>query len=323
MNLKFLSISLIFGAGLIQPAFSYSKELVDKVVAVVNTEAVLLSDVNKFSDRFKKQGSIDPSLLVDETEASLKSDNKKQLEFLIREKMIQSEVKKLKLEIGDDRLDSEMATMAKRNNITKAQLESALINQGFSVEEYKKTLKAKLERQSFFESEIISKLRITDEDAYNEFLQKNPGYIPSLNEFTVAQIFFANSSKSKKSSKDRALSVFEKMGKDGQTFETLANSYSEVSGDHKDGFLGTFKAGEFIPEIEKVIQTASVGEVTKPIQSKQGFHIIKVLDKKNSQDPRFLRVKEQIKAQLVEKNFKRQLKNWFESKKQDSYIKIY
>lgn len=312
---------LISGAALTWTAPSFSKEVVDKIIAVVNSEPILQSEVTKFADRLKKEGGIDDSLLLDETIASLKKDPKKQLDYLIREKMIESEVKKLKLEVGDDKVDSDLANLAKRNQMSKDQLAAFLKKQGYTVDEYKKFLKKKLERQNFFESEIISKLRITDEDAYNEFLKKNPKYVPSLNEFTIAQIFFSNKSKSKQTAKERAENVSQKI-KSGEIFEDLADRYDEGSGESKGGYLGVFKAGEFLPEIEKVIQGLTIGQVSDPVPSKQGYHIVKVLDKKNSQDPNFVRVKEQIKSVLVGQNFKRQLKNWFESKKQDSYIKI-
>lgn len=318
--------SLLVVAGLMGSASLFgvsanARETVDKVLAIVNSEPILQSEVDQFKTRLTKQGGIDDALLLDESIDSLKKDSKKQLDYLIREKLIESEVKKQKLEIGDDRLENEISTLAKRNHMTREQLLASLKKQGYSIEEYKENFKKRIERQSFFENEVISKLRITDEDAYNEFRQQNPKHVPSLNEFTIAQILFSNKTKSEKTPKERADAIEQKLAK-GESFEKLADQFSEGHSTSSGGYLGVFKAGEFIPELEKAVQNLTAGQVSQPIQSKQGFHIIKVIDKKNSQDPSFLRVKEQLKSQLVEKNFKRQLKNWFESKKQDSYIKI-
>ena len=304
------------------PVTVQAKEVVNKIIAIVNSEPILQSELNSFPKRLKQEGGIDDSLVLDEAPVSvLKTDSKKQLDYLIREKMIQSEVKKLNLGVSDERVNSEMTTLASRNHMSKAQLNDFIKKQGYTTAEYRENLKNRLERQAFYEAEVISKLRITDEDAYNEFRQKNPKYIPSLNEYTLAQILVPSKKIGEDAAMEKAIAMKKRMS--GQeSFESVANAYNEGSGAAKDGVLGTFKAGEFNREIEAEIARLSEGEVSNPIKTKQGVHIVKVLNKKNSQDPQFLRIKDQIKSFLVEKNFKRQLKNWFESKKQDSYIKI-
>jgi peptidyl-prolyl cis-trans isomerase SurA len=299
----------------------FSKEIVDRVVAIVNSEPILKSELDAMSDRTKKDGAIDDALLLDEKIDKLKSDSKSQLDYLIREKLVESEVKKLNLTLSEDRVDSEMTTLAKRNQMSKTDLEAYIKKQGYSLAEYRKALKARLERQSFFEAEVISKLRITDEDAYSEFRAQFPKYKPVVNEFSIAQIYFNPKKGSGSEALTRAEETLSKLS-GGESFESLANKYNEDPRANKDGYMGSFKSGEFLPEIEAAISSLDKNQSSQIIKSKIGFHIVKVLDKKITQDPQFLKIKEQIKSALVEKNFKRQLKNWFESKKQDAYIKI-
>ena len=315
--MKLLLIIIITTAAQI----SLAKESVDKVIAIVNSEPILQSELKAMPARSKKEGGLDDALMLDEKLDTLRTDSKVQLEYLIREKLVESEVKRLNLTLSDDRINSEMLTLAKRNQLSKTQLESSLKKQGYTPVEYKAVLKAKLERQSFFDAEVISKLRITDEDAYSEFRAQFPKYKPVVNEFSIAQIYFNPKKGSGKEALARAEEVLNKLTA-GESFEALANKFNEDPRANKDGALGSFKSGEFLPEIETVVGALEKNKFSKIVQSKIGFHIVKVLDKKSTQDPQFLRIKEQIKAVLVEKNFKRQLKNWFESKKQDAYIKI-
>ena len=109
----------------------------------------------------------------------------------------------------------------------------------------------------------------------------------------------------------------------GESFETLANQLDETPGSNKDGVLGIFKSGEFLPDIEKAIGDLSINSTSEILKGPEGFHIVKLLDKKTVVDPNFLKAKESIKASLVQQNFERQLKNWFELKKLDANIKIY
>lgn len=297
-----------------------AKEVVNKIVGTVNSEIILQSDFKKLQSRIEKSGAVDETLLLGEKISSLKNNKRAQLDFLVREKLVESEIKRQNFSVTDDRVESELNMMAKKNQLSRAEFDRLLLKQGFTVEQYKDVLKSRIERQSFFESEIISKLRITDEDAFNEYQLKNPNYRPNVNEFTLSQIFFTNKKGGAAAAFERAQSVFTRISS-GEKFEDMANRNNEAPGSSADGYLGSFKTGEFVPEIEKAISLMSADEISKPIKGPNGYHIVKLLSKKTTVDPNFLKIKEVLKASLVEKNFQRQLKNWFESKKQDAYIK--
>lgn len=314
---SYLLIILFF---LYKPLFA--KEVVNMVVASVNSEIILLSDLKNMQNRLAKQGSIDETLLLGDSLDSLKNDKKSQLNFLIREKLVESEVKRLGMSSTDEQTNAELLQMAKKNQMSLSEFTGYLANQGFKVEEYKELLKAKSERQAFFEKEIVSKLRITDEDAYGVFQSKYPDYRPRVGEFKIAQIFFSNKNGGSAGALERATVAIQRL-KAGETFEVLANQLDETPGSNKDGVLGVFKSGEFLPEIEKAIGDLSVNNTSGVLRGPGGYHIVKLLDKKTVPDSNFLKVKESIKASLVQQNFERQLKNWFELKKLDAKIKIY
>ncbi len=319
MNALYHSKNLFFIV-LLSQSLAFSKDVVDKILVVVNSEIVLQSDLKKLQDRIQKAGAIDETLLLGEKIDSLKNNRKAQLDFLIREKLVESEIKRQNFTVTDDRVESEMNQMAKKAQMPRPEFDKYVGRQGFLVEDYKEILKGRLERQSFFENEIVSKLRITDEDAYSEFQTKNPNYRANVNEFKIAQIFFSpRKGGGDSSALARAQSAVSRI-RAGERFETLANQLNETPGANADGVLGTFKSGEFLPEIEKAVSGLSVNDVSGVIKSSAGYHVVKVLSKKTTVDPNFVKVKENIKASLVEKNFQRQLKNWFESKKQDAYI---
>jgi peptidyl-prolyl cis-trans isomerase SurA len=321
--LLFLSFTLssVFAAPA-KEAPTKKTDLVDKIIATVGSEAVLQSDLSEMPSRLKKEGSVDETMLLDDKIEDLKTNRSAQLQFLIREKLVESEIKRQNLGFTDERVNEEMSEMAKRNNMNKADLETYIKKQGFSVADYKKTLKSRMERKNFFESEIVSKLRITDDDAYNEYKARTPNYKPNVNEFKVSMMFFNPKKGSAEEALKRAEAVYKKL-QAGESFESLADKYNEDSGANAGGYLGQFKTGELNADMDKAIANLDAGESSQIVRSSRGFQILKVLEKKVTQDPTFLKYKEQIKGSLVEKNFRRQLKNWFESKKQEAYIKIY
>lgn len=319
---KTFYISLVFFSFLSSKA-AFSKEVVDKIAASVNDEVVLLSEFNNVPKRLEKQGAIDETLLLGESLENLKKDKKAQINFLIREKLVDSEVKRLGMSASEEQVNSEFFAVAKKVQMTPAEFKNYLSAQGYTLDEYKSVLKGRIERQIFFEREIVNKLRITDEDAYGVYKTKFPDSRSSVGEFSVAQIFFSNKKGGVDAAAERAKAALARLSSGGESFENLANQLDETPGANKDGFLGNFKSGEFIPEIERAIADMSVNSASGVLRGPNGFHIIKLIDKKIVPDPNFLRVKDAIKASLVQQNFERQLKNWFELKKLQANIKIY
>jgi len=311
-------ISILFSLLLAAPAHA---EIVEKTVAIVNSELVLQSDFTELSHRIGKAGMIDESLLDGKSEASLKGSRKEQLDYLINEKVIESEIKRLNLSVTNDRVESEIKETAKRHNVSEEQLKSIIAGQGTTFEEYKAFLKNSIEKRNLVESEIISKLRISDEDALNEYLKTNPNNRPSIDEFGVAHIFFNPKKGSPEEALKRAEVVLGKL-RSGENFETLAQQFSEDPNFSAGGSLGTFKSGEFLPEIESAISGLKEGETTPIVKSRMGFHIVKLTAKKLTADPKFERAKEHIKAQLMEASFKRQLKRWLQNKRDESFVRI-
>lgn len=67
---------------------------------------------------------------------------------------------------------------------------------------------------------------------------------------------------------------------DGGSFEYYARSYSLCPSGQKGGDLGYFGKGQMVPEFERAAFATPVGEVSKPVYTQFGWHLIKVLDKR-------------------------------------------
>ncbi|UYL10539.1 peptidylprolyl isomerase [Bdellovibrio sp. SKB1291214] len=296
-------------------------EVVEKTLAVVNNEIILESDLKELQNRISKPGMIDDALLDGKSADSLKKDRKAQMDYLINEKIISSEIKRLNLSVTNDRVENEFKDMAKRNNVAESELISVLKGQGINIAEYKTFLKEKIEKQNLMDTEIISKLRISDEDALNEYLKSNPNNKPAIDEFSVSHIFFNPKKGGSEAAYKRAETALSKL-RSGENFENLAQQFSEDPNFSAGGALGSFKSGEFLPEIEEAIGNLKVGETTGIVKSRLGFHIVKLTTKKLTPDPKFEKQKDRIKAQLMEASFKRQLRLWLQNKRDDSFVRI-
>lgn len=295
-------------------------ELIEKTLAVINNEVVLLTDLKKLASRLNKEALVDDLLMFDKNTDRLKKDSKAQLDFLINERVLDSEIKRQNLSVTMDRVDQEIREISKKNKINKEELLAAVKQQGISESEYQDFIKSRIERQSLVEQEITSKIRISDEDVMAFYLSESGKGMTQSFEFGISHIYFSPKNHTPEEALNRAKEAIDQLRK-GEKFETLVSKYSDDNSS-TDGTLGAFKSGEFAKEFETAVKDIQVGDTTPILKSKNGFHILKLTSKKAVLDPKYEANKEAIKAQLFEKTFKRQLKIWLEQKKEDSFIRI-
>lgn len=302
------------------PLFCYG-EKVDRIVAVVNSEIVTESDLRSFSKKVDQNGMIDDLLLFGQKQGSLKGNRQGQLDYLISEKILDSEIKRLNLAVTVERVEQEIRDLAKRNGATRADLMSAIKAQGMNASDYQDFMKSRIERQSLIEQEITSKIRVSDEDVMAQFNRVNPQSTAVISEYTLAHILFNPKKGGATPAKERAEAVLKKI-RAGDSFDLLAEQNSEDSNFTTGGILGTFKTGEFNKELESAVSGLNTGEVSNVVQTKAGFHLIKVVSKKLTADPKLEKEKEKIRSLLFEQAFQKHFKNWLESKREESFVKI-
>ncbi|MBI4698634.1 MAG: peptidylprolyl isomerase [Nitrospirae bacterium] len=86
----------------------------------------------------------------------------------------------------------------------------------------------------------------------------------------------------------------------GENFAKLAEKFSKDKGTAKNGGdLGFFERGRMVPEFEKVAFSMKPGEISNPVASRFGFHVIEVTDRKEGRSGSFDEVKEGIAKQLM------------------------
>ncbi|PLX19210.1 MAG: hypothetical protein C0601_02505 [Candidatus Muiribacterium halophilum] len=101
----------------------------------------------------------------------------------------------------------------------------------------------------------------------------------------------------------------EKRIKNNEDFAKLAKEYSQDPGSKdKGGDLGWFKQGQMVGPFDKKVFSMKVGTISEPVKTNFGYHIIKLMDKKEKKEKTFAEVKDQIKDTLKKE------KGWVEAK---------
>jgi peptidyl-prolyl cis-trans isomerase C len=101
----------------------------------------------------------------------------------------------------------------------------------------------------------------------------------------------------------------------GADFAEMAKKYSQDDAGEGGGDLGYFSPGQMLKEFETAAFATPVGKVSAPVQTKHGWHLIKVEDKRNRKLPSFDEVKDQIIASLTQAKLQKTVLDMFNSAK--------
>ncbi len=109
----------------------------------------------------------------------------------------------------------------------------------------------------------------------------------------------------------------------GEDFATLARAHSQDPGSgSKGGDLGWVTPGQMVPEFEKAMDALQVGEVSQPVKSRFGWHLIQVLDRReqdNTDDYRRTRARESIRQRKTDE----ELEIWLRRLRDESYVEYH
>jgi len=153
------------------------------------------------------------------------------------------------------------------------------------VEDFRKlTLASEL-----LEKEIVSKARVSDQDA-RDYYNKHKEEFVTASQIRASHILVKTEEEAKK--------VLSRLKK-GENFGEIAKKESLDKGSAQNGGdLGFFGRGQMIPAFEKAAAALKAGELSGPVKTEYGYHIIKVTDKKAGPAVEFDRIKEMIVQRL-------------------------
>jgi peptidyl-prolyl cis-trans isomerase C len=139
------------------------------------------------------------------------------------------------------------------------------------------------------EKEIETKAKVTDQDV-KDYYEKHKEELSSINQIKAGHILVKT--------EDEAKKILERIKK-GEDFTSLAKKYSIDIGSAKNGGdLGFFSPGQMVPEFEAAAFRLKKGEISKPVRTKFGYHIIRVTDKKTGKPLEFDKVRNAIFQRL-------------------------
>jgi len=269
------------------------------IVAAVLTVAVSLKGNNNDSDVVALVGDVE--ITKDELyEVLVESGGQDALDVLITDKIIEIEADAQNVTVSDEEVQAEIDVM-KDNFGGEAGFESALQYYGYTLEDITKNIKMNLLVERLLEPEI----EITEDEMKAYFDENKESF--NIEEQVSASHILVETEK-------EALEVKEKLSS-GEDFSELAKEYSiDETNSQQGGNLGFFGKGIMVKEFEDVAFSLEIGEISDPVKTDYGYHIIKVEDKKEAKEANYEDSQEEIRDLIFGEKFPDAYNTWIEDK---------
>ncbi|MGM0875560.1 MAG: peptidylprolyl isomerase [Bacillota bacterium] len=231
------------------------------------------------------------------------------LDTLITKNLIEQEVEKEKVSVSKKDIDAELQELIESYGGEET-FNQQLATSGLTMEDVESDVKTNLQIEKILEPLI----EITDEEMQTYF-DENKDSLAKSKQVKASHILVEDEATAKE--------VKEKINA-GEDFAELAKEYStDTASAESGGDLGFFGEGSMVAEFEKAAFSMKVDEISEPVKSEYGYHIIKVMDKQEASEAKFDDSKEEIKGILFDEKMATEYTTWLEEKKEEYKIKNY
>ena len=305
---------------LLLPALAQGKTI-ERVVAVVNDEIVLDSELEQFAAP-NLRAPVD--LDTPEGAAMFEQVKKKSLEKLIESRLISQQAAELKLAVTPDEVDRAVEEVKRQNKLDDATFTEALKAQGFSMEAYRKNLKKQILELKVLNTAVRSRVNVSEEEIRTAYQQSDRQYagerLAHLREIVIKVGKDATSDEVERKHKLAAKVLNE--ARAGKPFMDLAKAYSESDSRAEGGDLGWVQSGNLVDELGDIVKTMDPGDVRGPIRTAAGFSVLELVEWKSGNLLPYDQVKEQLRRQLYDQQVEKATASWVKELRKKAHVDI-
>ena len=256
----------------------------DFIVAVVNSEPITNNEVRLRLLRAEQQLSQQGAPMPPRSELA-----RQVLERLITDKAQLQLAKETGVRADDSAVEGAVQTVARQNQISVEELRRRLRADGIAYSQFQSDLRDELLVSRLRQREVESKVNVTEQEI-DQFLreqQDGKGGAASL-EINLAQVLVAvpeNASADQVAALQARAQLVAERARAGTDFATLVNEFSAPAARADGGQMGLRAADRYPPLFAEATSSLRAGGIAGPLRSGAGFHVLKVIEKKQAGMP--------------------------------------
>jgi foldase protein PrsA len=277
------------------------KNVPDGAVAVVDGEEITKSEFDTLLNRAKTSYVQNKRDFPKVGTQEYKTLQTQAVQYLVQQEQYRQKAEDLDVEVTDKEIDDRLKQVKQQYFGGKEdEFQKNLKTQGLTVEQVRGEIESQLLSEKIY-AKVTEDVKVTDADVAEYYNTHKADYKVAASR-DVRHILVAK--------KARADDIHKQL-ENGGNFAALAKKYSTDPGSKQNGGKLTVRKGETVPPFDKVAFSLKKGELSAPVKTQYGYHIIEALSavKPPSQTP-LKDVKEQIRQQLEQEKKQKAITDW-------------
>ena len=322
-----LLVVLLLGLGAVasaEPSPNAGKKIeLERVVAVVNDAIILQSELEARLQPVMQEAQQIPD--ENERKRRIAKLTGQVLDDMVNEELIVQAAEASKIEVDSSEVQAALDEIKQQNSLDDAGLQQALVQQGYSLQNYKADLRRQLLRFRAINTIVAPKVNITEEDIHARYdqMQRRSEQVSAVR---ISDILIKlpdhPTEQQVADAKTKATKALDRV-KGGEDFAVVAKEVSDDdSTKSTGGELGWFERGSVNPDWEGIVFAMDKGEVRGPVNGPQGLYVLKVTDVKQNVLKPYPEMKEQLSRELRRRELDKQTQTWVDELRKKAYIDI-
>jgi len=305
LNLNPLALGLCFlllmGAGPV----AAKERVFDRVIVIVNHVAITQNQLE-----LRLQKAVTHQGLQFKNASEREAAKERILEDLIQEALLESKALEMKLEISEGMIDGELDNYLKSRRLTRQGLEMILELQKTTMANFKENIRRRLLRERVILQEVKAQVVMDDEQLRKQYEEEGGWNQKAHARHILIRVSPGAPKSVVETARKRALKL-RKQAIQGKNFSDLALKYSEdPSAKSNKGDMGYFHRGQMVKEFSDVAFSIKINRVSQPIRTQFGFHLIQVLDRKQTKQLDFDTIKNQFQKAATDRAYEKEYERY-------------
>lgn len=302
---------------------SAESEVLDRIVAVVNEDIILLSELEQrmapYAQRIRQQG-----FDLDKERQMLFNVHKEMLNRLVDEKLTDQEIKRNDIQVDEAEIDGTIERIKAANSFTDEDLRRFLERDQMTMEQYREQIKEQVLRTRLVNYQVKSKIVITEEEI-RDYYDSHPALYGGKRYYHLRNILMRVpnlATDAEKQTVREQMQQIQSQVKVGESFADLARTYSQGPTAADGGDIGEFAKETLAPEIQTALDGLAPGQVTAIVDTDQGFQLFYLEAVNQTEGKPIESVREEIHQKLFADVVNKKFTSWLEDLRSQSHIKI-
>ncbi len=308
---------------LLLPSTAFSAELIDRIVAVVNKDVILLSELAETLEvvqEYELRG-----LENEERDAAELALKTKVLDTLIGQELMDQAMEGADVNVADRDVDNAIADIARQNSITVERVLEEVAKQGLDEVSYRAELKDQLRQFRFMEMTIRGRINVTEADVRNRWQQVRGDDVTAGTSWRLQRLLLSwgatAADEEKAAIRDEGARLLETLRGGADFAEAARGRSDDASTKAAGGDAGVLKPSDLSPAFRDALAAVEVGTPVL-VETPMGVFLLRVAEAVDTSEEEFRKVWPELRRELEGEAMDRELELWTAEERRKAHVEI-